>query len=212
MPTAAVQLNPKVDAQIAAAPAFAQPILQHLREQVHAAVPGVTEEIKWGRPFFLLDGQILCSSAAFSRHCSFGFWSAKMAELLAADGIDGTGGAGSVGKIVSVADLPSKKALATYLKAAAKMLREGTAGPGATGDRTSRTVKAPLPMPADFAVALKKSKAAQASFDAFPPSARREYIDWITSAKREETRDRHVAEAVAKIAENLRHNEKYRAK
>jgi uncharacterized protein YdeI (YjbR/CyaY-like superfamily) len=98
--------------------------------------------------------------------------------------------------------------LAAYLKVAAKMLREGTAGPGATGDRVSRTV--PLPMPADLAAALKKSKAAQASFDAFPPSARREYIEWITSAKREATRDRRVAEAVTKIAENLRHNEKYR--
>ena len=70
MPT----LAPRIDAYMAAAPAFARPILQRLREDVHAACPDAVETIKWSRPHFLLDGKLLCGMSAFKAHCAFSFW------------------------------------------------------------------------------------------------------------------------------------------
>lgn len=70
MPT----LDPRIDAYLARAAAFAQPLLSRLREDVHAACPEVVETIKWSRPHFLLDGKLLCGMSAFKAHCAFGFW------------------------------------------------------------------------------------------------------------------------------------------
>jgi hypothetical protein len=67
----------RVDAYIAKSRDFAQPILCHLRDLVHAACPDVTETIKWGFPHFDYHG-IMCNMAAFKEHCSFGFWKAAL--------------------------------------------------------------------------------------------------------------------------------------
>ena len=76
MPT----LDPRIDAYLARAAAFAQPLLSRLREDVHAACPEVVETIKWSRPHFLLDGKLLCGMSAFKAHCAFGFWERAGAE------------------------------------------------------------------------------------------------------------------------------------
>jgi uncharacterized protein YdeI (YjbR/CyaY-like superfamily) len=64
-------------------------------------------------------------------------------------------------------------------------------------------------MPESLLAALKKNKAAQATFEAFPPSCKREYIEWIAEAKREETRSKRVTQAVEWMAEGKRRNWKY---
>lgn len=58
--------------------------------------------------------------------------------------------------------------------------------------------------------ALRGSRKARAVFDDFPPGHRKEYIRWITDAKREETRASRVATAVEWIAEGKPRNWKYR--
>ena len=84
-------LNPKVDAYIANSAEFARPILEHVRGLVHKACPRVVEEIKWSRPFFVYNGEILANLSAFKQHCSFGFWGAEIGKELKQDGVD-TGG------------------------------------------------------------------------------------------------------------------------
>ncbi len=96
--SAASSGSSRVDEYIAKAGEFAQPILTYLRGLVHQAVPDVAEEIKWSRPFFLVNGTILCQMAAFKAHCGFGFWSPEMTAMLQADGVDGSDGSGAVGK------------------------------------------------------------------------------------------------------------------
>ncbi len=51
--------DPRVEAYIAEAAEFAQPILRHLRKLVHEACPAVEEAIKWNHASFMLDGKIL---------------------------------------------------------------------------------------------------------------------------------------------------------
>lgn len=64
-------------------------------------------------------------------------------------------------------------------------------------------------MPPDLAAALARHDAARKTFDAFAPSQRREYIDWLTEAKREETRARRLAQAVDWLTEGKPRHWKY---
>ena len=53
-----------------------------------------------------------------------------------------------------------------------------------------------LKPPADLAAALALNRAARNTFDAFSPSVRKEYIEWITEAKTEGPRSRRLEQAV----------------
>jgi uncharacterized protein YdeI (YjbR/CyaY-like superfamily) len=200
----------RVDAYIAKAAPFAQTVLTHVRELVHKGCPNVVEDMKWSRPFFLHDGVILANMAAFKAHCSFGFWGAEMGKVLRDDGVLEDGGMGSLGKITSVKDLPVDKKMVEYVRQAVKFIDAGLGDNRVTVAR--RVVKAPKPAvetPAKFATALKKNKAAGKVFATLSPSCKREYVEWIADAKREETRERRIAQAVEWIAEGKQRNWKY---
>lgn len=198
--------SPLVDAYIAKAAPFAQPILTHVRELVHKAVPGVEEAIKWSHPFFMYGGIILGNMAAFKQHCAVGFWDKKVAGTLGASGKSNEA-MGTFGRVETLDDLPSDKELIAYFKQAAAAIDAGTRTKSYT--RPQRVAKAEAAVPVELVAALKKNKAAQKSFDAFAPSNRREYIDWIADAKRDETRAKRVAQTVAWLVEGKRRNWKY---
>jgi uncharacterized protein YdeI (YjbR/CyaY-like superfamily) len=194
----------RVDAYIAKSAEFARPILTHLRELVHATCPGVEETLKWSMPTFMYAGGILCGMAAFKQHCTFGFWKGSL--IIPPDGISNESAMGQFGRIAKLSELPSKKVLTGYIKQAMKLNAEGVKVPA-----RARSAK-PRPAPAtpdDLLAALKKNKQARATFDAFSPSCKREYVEWITEAKREETRQRRVAQAVEWMAEGKQRNWKY---
>ena len=172
------QHDPRVDAYIAKSADFAQPILTHLREFVHAGCPEAEEAIKWGMPSFLYRGKILCGMASFKQHCAFGFWKGREAGY--ADSHEGEA-MGQFGRITTLKDLPPKKELLALIKRAMQYSEIRAAQP-------AQPRKAPKPAPTtpdDFAAALKKNKKALAVYEAFSPSCKREYVDWITEAKRE---------------------------
>ena len=75
--------------------------------------------------------------------------------------------------------------------------------------RKPRPPRKPLPTPADLAAALKKNTKARTTFEAFSPSHRREYVEWITEAKTEETRRKRLDMAVEWMAEGKPRNWKY---
>jgi uncharacterized protein YdeI (YjbR/CyaY-like superfamily) len=52
-------------------------------------------------------------------------------------------------------------------------------------------------IPPELVAALKRNKSAAANFDRLAPSHKREYIMWITTAKRQETKEKRVRETVA---------------
>lgn len=195
-----------VDAYINKAAEFAQPILEHLREVMHAGAPGVVEEIKWSMPFFVYKGVILGNMAAFKAHCSFGLWGAGAVKVLRGDGVAQGGSMGSFGKLASIKDLPSRAKLVAYVKVAKKAIDDG--------ERTKawsrpKVAKAEAEVPEALAAALKKNKAAGKKFESMSAGFRREYCQWIAEAKREETREKRVATAVEWIAEGKSRNWKY---
>lgn len=193
--------DPRIDAYIARQGDFARPILEHVRALVHEGCPGVEETMKWSMPTFVHAGGILCGMAAFKQHASFGFW--KHA-LVVGEG-EPREGMGSYGKLTSVADLPPKKTLLAHVRKAAKLNEEGVKTPAARNSAP----KPPPEAPEDLAAALKKNAKARKAFEGFPPSAQRDYVEWIVEAKREETRAKRLAQAVEWMAEGKRRNWKY---
>lgn len=188
----------RVDTYIEGRAEFARPILSWIRERFHVAVPAVEETIKWSHPFFTLDGKPLANMAAFKAHASFGFWNRQGNET----GKEGEA-MGQFGRIESLDDLPPADEVERLIREAAVLLDEA---------KPVRPRAAPKPeaeVPPELAEALAADDAAAASFNAFPPGCRREYCEWITEAKRPETKAKRVAEAVAWMREGKRRNWKY---
>lgn len=195
----------RVDAYIAKSEPFAQPVLEHLRELVHRACPDIEETIKWSFPHFLYNG-IVCSMAGFKHHCSFGFWKAAiMNDPKGILTIVGRTSMGHFDKITSVDDLPSEKVMLDYIKQAVKLNEQDIKLPPKKITKT-----APVKVPDYFAKVLKKNKKALAAFEAFSNSHRKEYVMWISEAKREETRNRRIERALAWLTEGKSKDWKYK--
>lgn len=201
------QFDPRIDAYIAKAADFAQPILTHLRELVHTACPEVEEGVKWGMPFFMYQGDILCSMASFRQHAVFGFWKASILpdpdDILT---IPRGEGMGHMGKIESLKDLPKDAILKKYIKAAMKLNDEGIK---VVKPKPTEAQKKELTIPADLTKELKKNKAADKVFKDASYSFKKEYVMWVEDAKTEATRLKRIAQAIEWIAEGKGRNWKY---
>jgi hypothetical protein len=193
--------DPRVDAYIKKAAPFAQPILVHLRDVVHRACPDVVEGTKWSSPHFDYKG-IFCSMAAFKAHCMFGFWKHALIEarLSSAD----RQALVQVGRMTSVDDLPDDRALVRIIQTAATLNDDGI-----KVTRAPAKTKPPLKVPTYFITAVKKNKKALAAFSEFSPSHKREYVEWVTEAKTDDTRVRRLSTAVAWMAEGKSRHWKY---
>ena len=194
--------DPRIDAYIADAADFAKPILKHLRKIIHAGCPNVQETIKWSMPHFDYKG-VMCGMGAFNQHCAFGFWKAKL--ILPKTKTTQKEAMGSFGCIRSLADLPPEKTLIAYVRKAAELNDAGIKVPG----RNKPKKREAIPVPPDFAAALKKNAKAQKTFDGFPPSKQREYLEWITEAKREATRNERLITSIKWLAEGKPRHWKY---
>lgn len=198
MPT----LDPRIDDYIAKSAAFAQPILNHLRQVIHDTCPEVEETIKWGMPFFMYKG-MLCNMASFKAHCAFGF--AKGELLVSQEDDKGREAMGQFGRIAALKDLPAKRTLAGYVRKAMALNDEGIKAPA----RARSTEPRALSVPDYFIAALEEKPEASEHFAAFPPSAQRDYVEWLMDAKSEATRLRRLEQAVEWIAEGKRRFWKY---
>ena len=199
--------DPRIDAYIAKSADFAKPILKHLREIVHEGCPDVEETLKWSMPHFDYEGPV-AGMAAFKEHCAFGFWKESMILNRESSNAEEKSGMGSFGQIRSMADLPTEKTLIGYVKKAAALNDAGIKAPG----RTQPKKRTPIEVPDYFAAALKKNPKARRAFEHFPPSHRREYLEWVTEAKREDTRNQRLATTMKWLTEGKPRNWKYMAK
>jgi len=185
--------DPRIDTYIARAAPFAQPILTHLRALVSRALPEADETIKWSMPHWTVGGKNVAGMSAFKAHCAF---------VIHGDGRQGDA-MGQYGKIATMADLPADARLIAKLHDARDRLASGQP------KKPKLPPKPEIPMPDDFAAALSAGSAAKDNFDRFAPSHRREYLEWITTAKAEATRAKRIGQAVEWIAEGKKRNWKY---
>jgi len=82
--------------------------------------------------------------------------------------------------------------------------RGALAAPGLERSPTGRAAPAPqkktAPTPAYIEAAFKKNPRAWKTFQALAPSHRRNYVAWIDAAKRDDTKERRIREAVGLLA------------
>jgi len=200
--------DPRIDAYISTSADFAKPILKHLRKLVHKACPEAEETIKWGMPFFDYLG-ILCHMASFKQHCAFGFWRASL--MKDPDRIFeklGDTAMGQFGQIKSLRNLPADKILLEYIKEAAKLNADGIRVPA----KARASDKKKLIVPDYFKKALGKSKKAVKTFESFSYSHKKDYLDWITEAKTEVTRQTRLKTAILWMSQGKGRNWKYERK
>jgi uncharacterized protein YdeI (YjbR/CyaY-like superfamily) len=194
--------DPRIDAYIGRAALFARPILRHVRYLVHRGCADVQETMKWSMPHFDYHG-IMLGMAAFKEHCSIGFWKG---ELILSKRAGSDGGMGHFGKITGLKDLPSDKRFIEYVRKAAALNKQGIKKPA---DLKPRSARPELTIPEYFRAALRKNKKAAVTFEGFSYTNKKEYIDWLTEAKREETRSQRLQTAIAWLAEGKVRNWKY---
>ena len=192
--------DPRIDAYIEKKAPYARPILEHVRERVHAAAPDAEESIKWGAPAFLVDGKILLIMAAFKAHAALNFWRGQELRRGEAEG----DAMGQFGKIATVADLPSDAELDRLIREAAALAKTAPAP-----RKVKHEPKAPAELHPEFAAALDSAPAAKATLEAFPPGARRDYLDWIAEAKQDATRQKRIATAIEWLSEGKKRHWKY---
>jgi len=195
-----VSRDPRIDAYVAKAQPFAQPILEHVRTRVHAVLPDVEETVKWSMPAYTLGGKIVLITAAFKAHLALNFW---RGQELRGDGANADA-MGQFGKIKSLADLPPDKEFDRLIREAADLAKCAPA--------PRKTKHAPKPAPElhpEFAAALAKAPEAKAVLDSFPPSAQRDYFEWIAEAKQDATRQKRIATAIEWLGEGKRRHWKY---
>ncbi len=194
----------EVDAYIAKAPLYAKPILKRIRSAFHAGCPKLEERIKWGVPSFEYKG-LMGGMVYFKEHVAFGFWKSRLMEDFHRDFSREPRASMMGARVTKVAELPSKDVLVTYVKHAAKLNDEGLKEPKLA--RPKGTLK--VTVPPDLKAALARNAKARATFEGFPPSAKRDYVEWITTAVQEKTRVQRLATTVEWLAQGKRRNWKY---
>ena len=194
-------VDPRVDADIEKSADFAKPKLTHLRELIHNACPDVAETLKWSMPSFEYKG-LLCGFASFKQHCTFGFWKQSLMESDAFS--ENKTAMGSFGRITSLKDLPSDEVMAGLIKQAMDLNEKGIKVP-----KKAAAVKKDLVVPEILNEALARNEKAAETFNAFPYSCKKEYVEWITEAKTEPTRHKRLATTIEWLAEGKRRNWKY---
>jgi uncharacterized protein YdeI (YjbR/CyaY-like superfamily) len=177
-----------VDDYVANAPECTRPILVKLRRIFRRASPKLQEAIKWGVPCYVYKGPV-AGFAAYKQHVSWGLWKSRLVND--PDALLDRRGIVMGGKIANVSEIPPGSKLVGLIKQVIALNEAGIKNP-----------KPPDPkVPADFAAAMKNSASAANHYAAFTPARKWQYVNWITQAKRPQTRAKRIQTAVERISE-----------
>lgn len=181
-------MNP-IDTYIKTAPEFSQEILLHFRKLVHQSVPDVEEKIKWGFPHFIYKNDVICSMAAFSKHCAFSFPKAVlMKDKSLLEKAKSEEAMGHFGKIKTSQDLPSDSKIKAYIKESVSLIGK---------KREMKIISVGLPK--ILKILLDNNKNANDCFLKMSPSHQKEYINYINEAKKIETQMRRAEKVLEMI-------------
>ena len=133
-------------------------------------------------------------------NAALNFWRGQELRGAAADAES----MGQFGKLASLDDLPPDKELDTLILKAAELAKSAPAR-----RKTKHAPKPPPELHPEFAAALAKAPKAKTTLDGFPPSAQRDYFEWVSEAKQPATRAKRIATAVEWLGEGKRRHWKY---
>ena len=177
-----------IDEYIAAQPAEVQPLLQAVRETIRAAAPGAQEKISYQMPAFW-QGENIAYFAAFKNH--LGFFPGGEAVGMFADRL--TGYKTSKGTIQFPYGKPVDHALIADI--VRWRVKQASGGKSLYAEPVARERHA---MPEYISAALEQGNLWE-RYRARPPYQQNDYIGWIARAKREETRQKRLAQMLEEL-------------
>lgn len=198
MPAIRPHARQMIDRYIENAPAFAKPICKKLREIIHKAEPSIQEDWKWG-PNFNRNGMV-CAFGAFKKHVSFAFFQGALLKDPYKILDHGTENQRSRSMKFTDISQVNENVLIGYIQEAVRN--------NLTGKKVKPAAKE-LSIPADLKKALTRNKRANEQFEKMAYTYKKEYVQWIESAKKQETREKRLKETMQKIARGEKQNEKY---
>lgn len=191
-----------IDAYISKLDPAIAPIVRTVRSVAFEACPMLEEALKWGMPTLSHHG-IVAQIAGFKQHARLAFWKGS---LLESEWLELAGDARVMGirRMEKPEDIPPEEVLVDlFVRAVDLNVR------GIKPDALRTHKRAPLEAPDWFVAALQAAPPALSVFEAMPPSHKREYIEWLVDAKRDETRLRRLKQAVEWIGEGKQRNWKH---
>jgi hypothetical protein len=177
------------------APPFSRQMAVQLREWFLHWEPELTESIKWNVLCFS-GRKLVCGISACKKHVGIPFF--RGTELDDPAGLFSGGEANTNIRAIRLTSLETlnRDALRVLLQSAVALDSQPEI-PAAPKQK-----REPWPVPEFFAkaLAMKKHRAAAAGFAKLSPSCQREWLVWVSTAKRDETRARRLAETLAALA------------
>jgi uncharacterized protein YdeI (YjbR/CyaY-like superfamily) len=168
---------------------FSRPLATQFREWINSWEPDLTEVIKWNNLCFT-GRKLVCGLSACQRHLGLVFFRGvelpDPANLL----VPAENNTSILSMRVTSLDAFEPRAFRALLRAAVALDEDPTLPP------VPKVKREPWPMPDYFAEVLKKNKKAAAFFAELKPTYQREYLVWVSTAKREETRDQRVRQTI----------------
>lgn len=188
-----------IDKGISELEPFAQAICKRLRKLILSADPEIIEDWKWG-PNYYLNGMV-CGYWGFKKHVSFVFFQGSLLKDKKKILLENPGNVHN--RHIKFTDVKQvdDKVILEYLFEAIDNNRKGL--------KIIETKDKTIVTPDVVAKAFKKAKVL-AYFDSLAFSHRKEYIQWIESAKKEETRTRRIEQAIEKLQDKQGLNDKYK--
>jgi len=178
----------------------AQPLLIQLRKII-SSHPEITEDWKWNSPNFSCEGMV-CWIAGFKKHVGINFFKGSLMEdnhgYFENDNDSEKGN-----RIIRYGfeDKVDAEKLNHYIKQAIQLNQNNIKVP---------TKKKTVETPQFIVDILSNHPKAKEVFDAFPPSHKKEYIEWLLEAKREATKDKRITTMLEWLEEGKSRNWKYK--
>ncbi len=177
-------------------PEFSLPMANQLREWILEWEPDLAESIKWNILCFS-GRKLVCGLSACKQHVSLAFF--RGTELADPAGLFEPGSENNTNirsvRLTSL-DALDRRALRELLHAAVELDSEPALPPAPKRKRE------PLPLPEFFSTALKQKqhRVAAENFLKLSPTCQREYIVWLNTARRPDTRERRLKQTLASLA------------
>lgn len=176
-------------------PDFSWPLAEQAHEWILTWEPDLTESIKWNMLCFS-GRKLVCGLSACKRHLGITFF--RGTELPDPRKLFHEGGENNthIRSIrLTTLDGFNREALRELLHAAVALDADPAMAPA------PKVKRVPWPMPACFkrALAEKHNHAAARNFRKLAPTYQREYIVWLTVARRPETQARRLAQTLAAL-------------
>ncbi len=188
-----------IDKGISELESFAQVICNRLRKLILSSDPELIEDWKWG-PNYYLNGMV-CGYWGFKKHVSFVFFQGSLLKDKKKILLENPGNVHNRHiKFTDVKQIDDTIIL-EYLFEAIDNNRKGL--------KIIETKDKTIATPIDVEKAFKKAKVL-AYFDSLAFSHRKEYVQWIESAKKEETRTKRILQAIEKLQDKQMMHDKYK--